>query len=198
MAYAGNSKDGGNNEDKCNRKRKIPYYTKSYLEQIELLKKSHIERALDKLYEMNQTLASSYINGRQHTADELKKYKKWFKAICEELGESTTKDLDELRSCIEKIKKENDQYLDVLVVISKQIVDHNHMFKQLEHGIQSIYNVYICDIHKRIMESNDMIAANKLQMSLLETDIDELRKENMGLKKQNLEFNKRLKALEAK
>ena len=184
-------------------KRKITYHcTESYLKQIKLLKKSSIEQALGKLYEMNRILASSHISGRQHIADKLKKYKTWFEAVCGELGESTTKDLDELRSCIKKIKEENDQYLDVLVATSKQIIDHNHKFKQLEHGIQSIYNVYICDIHKRIMESNDMIAANKLQMSLLETDIDELRKENISLRKEMIaqreEFNDRLKALEAK
>jgi len=167
------------------RKRKIPYYTQSYLEQIKLLKKSRIQHALDKLYKMNQTLASSHIDGRQHTADKLKKYKKWFNAVCEELGESTTKNLDELRSLMKKIKEENDKYLDVLVVTSKQIIEHNHMFKQLEHIIQS-------------MQLNETVTENKLKMSLLETDIDELRKENMKLKKQNLEFNERLKALEAK
>lgn len=47
------------------------------------------------------------------------------------------------------------------------------------------------------MESNKTVTDNKLKMSLLETDIDDLRKENMELKKQNLEFNERLNALEA-
>ena len=173
-------------------KRKITHHcTESYLKQIKLLKKSSIEQALDKLYKMNRILASSHISGRQDTADKLKKYKTWFKVVCEELGESTTKDLDELRSYVKTIKDENDQYLDMLVATSKQ----------LEHVIQS-YNVNICEVHKCFTESNDMIATNKLQMSLLETDIDELRKENTSLRKEMItqreEFNNRLKVLEVK
>ena len=135
-------------------------------------------------------LRNAYINGRQITADQIEKIKKYMR----ELGRQTTEEL-------EKLKTDYEEWSKILGTASEHIAkhhyalnDHKIMIQKLERAIQTL----VCDIRKIITEYNQQVETSKLKVSLLEKDIDALREENAELKKQNVAFNERLNVLEAK
>ena len=170
-------------------------------EQLKLLETYHERKKIGGIETKLKKLIRVYVTGRQDTADKLKELKEWFESVCEELGDSTTKDLKTLKIQIEKVQKDCNDGSATLFTASQHIVAHHHAIAQQDRNLKTALH----EVRQLIIESNKKANEDQLQVSLIEkminthqNDIAKLKNDMAMVLDQNVELQKHISELEAK
>ena len=167
-------------------------------EQLKLLETYHERKKIGGIETKLKKLIRVYVTGRQDTADKLKELKEWFESVCEELGDSTTKDLKKLKILIEKVQKDCNDGSETLFTASQHIVAHHHAIVTQDRSLKTALH----EVRRLIIESNKKANDDQLQvqndMAKLKNDMAKLTKDMNTVLGQNLELQKRISELEAK